>query len=287
MFGNKFGRKYDLLHNKKAGSRLILSNTITTNGLILNVHAIDITKKKIRSTTSENAGQSITSLSKASSKSKKMILDPIEPLINKEIDTNKCWFLGLDLGVRYTVGACAINGDATRNLAIKSKALEEPTRKYINWLTSKKTPRIYELERGLEEREGESKRLFCERWFRNYLELARFYNSKTVKKRQWDAKRAYRAEFDQATNALLKMVDTSINKRAKDLDNKNILIGNYISQTFNQDLALQISQWEREPIRLLNDILWPKCDLSGTKLYHWMNTGPVRSAPIVMNLSKQ
>ena len=112
LFGDKLGRKYSLLA-EGLDARHILSNTLTTNGLQVGVHAIDTRKKKVRSSTAHGGGilEGANSTRKKKSKSHGTSHVPTEPLSNEESEQiSNSWFLGIDWGVRYAVGACAING---------------------------------------------------------------------------------------------------------------------------------------------------------------------------------
>ena len=84
-----------------------------------------------------------------------------------------------------------------RNLAVKTRALTQPLRKYKSWLNDKKEEWHYSMEQEMVRVKGESVFVFSYRWWYCYLYLSDLYNSKVAKKKLWDSKQAHRGEFDR------------------------------------------------------------------------------------------
>jgi hypothetical protein len=137
------------------------------------------------------------------------------------------WFLGVDLGQRYTVGACAIGPNGVRrNLAIKKTALTEPYRLYKKKLEHRKPDITKDLEVTPKFRtDDETNAQYFDRWIARNDSLSAFYNSVTSKKQRWDLKKAERGEFDRAVDAMLHMVGGSINQNVTSSKSPVIGIG--------------------------------------------------------------
>ena len=138
----------------------------------------------------------------------------------KKGDIADIW-CGIDLGVRYTVGACALFADGhRRNLAVKKSALGLPTKMYKEYLEDKKLQyKVKDGDRELEagflldleaetprRKEDEPMAAYFARWLDRRKKLAAFYGQRCLLKRDWDRKNSQRAEFDRLTDALLQMV---------------------------------------------------------------------------------
>jgi hypothetical protein len=221
IFGGRFGRKYCLLSDEDApdASQVVLSNTFRTDGHDLILFAINKAKKKPNSKTKSTTPSSQI-LDNANCKNSnynkylnaRQYLNSFSEEQVAELDTAK--IVGIDLGVRYVVGACAKDGKSVRNLAVKSKALTEPSRKLEAWLRKQKTDALYSLERALERMDDDTESTFAKRWYSIYCQLAPVYNSRKHKKMRSDCKKALMGDKDQLTHAILKMVDGSIGREA-------------------------------------------------------------------------
>lgn len=197
--------------------RFVLSNTIRTNGLELHVTVIDTSKPAPRRV--KPSSGSLVDLAKATPR--KSFL-PIRMV--KEGDRADVW-CGVDLGIRYVVGACAIFKDGRRrNLAVKKSALAQPGKLYQQYLSNKKSEylvadgaeagTILDLEAESPKRkEGESSAAFFNRYLQRRDKLAAFYRQRCILKRHWDLKNSERGEFDRLTEALLEMVGGNCHKK--------------------------------------------------------------------------
>jgi hypothetical protein len=222
LFGGSFGRKYSLLTDEDAAdaSNVILSNTFRTNGQDISVLAIIKAKTKPRSKTSSSTTSALANAeaSRRKSNSKNSYLEAsqfFKSMCTRDVNAmDSAKIVGIDLGVRYVVGACAKDGTAVRNLAVKSKALSEPSRRLEEWVRKQKTDALYSLERSLERADDDTESTFAKRWYSTYCELAPVYNSRKYKKMRSDAKKAQMGEKDRLTNAILNMVDGSIGWKA-------------------------------------------------------------------------
>jgi len=157
-----------------------------------------------------------------------------------DVQTQGVTKLGIDLGQNCVVGVCAIlaseqNRPAGQsptyiNLAVKSKAVLQPTFKKRAWLEAQKsaisgTESINDLELRIPPRRGHGADFVAHVNARRAIsgQLHEFYNSPRVMSRQYDARRAHEGEFSKITDQLLRMVGGSIGRR-KDPDAK-IVIG--------------------------------------------------------------
>lgn len=179
----------------------VLQNTILTDGLQLKVHAIDLSRAKSTSVTG----------TAAASKKKSIGL----------LQASKCNYIpdricGIDTGRAFAFGACAMEAQedgklvARNNLAVRTRALNDPSRQHRSWLEQRKQKHasILEWERALERRDGEDDTAYFRRWFDEAVKVRRFYNSVKMKKRRWDLNKATRAVYNKAVRALLLMNGT-------------------------------------------------------------------------------
>ncbi|KAI3653511.1 hypothetical protein MP228_001458 [Amoeboaphelidium protococcarum] len=193
-------------------TRKILSNTFITNGKVLKVHLIDIRRKQQvrRLAGSQSEGLLEAAQRKRLSKVTMQVSDTVKVQPDK---LSEYWICCLDIGERYTAGIVAVKGQGEsriiRALALKSSAVNEPGRKFRKYHQGRPS-NITQLERSMYRGEEESMECYWERYIDIYQQLRSYYSSEIRQKRHWDFKKAQRAEFDRATNAILKMVDASV-----------------------------------------------------------------------------
>lgn len=210
----------------------VLCTSIRTNGLDLHclVYNLNRPAKKEKQASGKSIIEQAKSLRKRNKfeRSETPILSP-EQLKNLKI-------IGIDFGEVYAAGAVCKDMESytaqeehadketklnynpngiLRNLKIKTAALAEPSRNYRNWLNHEKTERNFILEQQLLRNVGESVVDWFARWWPAYRELSStFYNTKKVKKRKFDLKRALKREMDLAVNGILQMAGVNMKKKA-------------------------------------------------------------------------
>jgi hypothetical protein len=101
LFGAKFKQKACISED---GART--TQTIKTNGKELQLHAIDTKSQKKQPVTSSTSNTSIVDSAKLATKSKPFKVDKMERV---EYDDDR-WYMGIDLGQRYSAGVCAVKG---------------------------------------------------------------------------------------------------------------------------------------------------------------------------------
>ncbi|KAG0221195.1 hypothetical protein BGW42_008149, partial [Actinomortierella wolfii] len=146
--------------------------------------------------------------------------------------------LGLDLGQSCTVAAFALlPQDASpplfRNLAVKSKAIYQPSLKHRHWMEQRKSRpipgtsvSITDIESSLPPLRGKGSSYFeyCQQLEQAQQKLDQFYNDKkqVFKRRSWGAQRAKQEEYRTIAERLLQSVGGSLHHR-RDEDNKVII----------------------------------------------------------------
>ncbi|KAF8900064.1 hypothetical protein BGZ58_006898, partial [Dissophora ornata] len=123
-----------------------------------------------------------------------------------------------------------------RNLAVKQKAVYQPTFKFRRWAEGQKsivTPSepksISDLECGLPALHGEGSSVVS---YVKELEIVEerldaFYNGNNMryKRHKWDAMRARDAEYTAIANRLLKVIGGNIGQRREDTNKAVIAVG--------------------------------------------------------------
>ncbi|KAF9197385.1 hypothetical protein BGZ49_002208, partial [Haplosporangium sp. Z 27] len=153
--------------------------------------------------------------------------------------------LGLDLGQACVLGASAIlpavnnskgyKGDSrpvSHNLAVKQKAVYQPTFKFRRWLEYNKdvapsdTKSISEIESDLPAVRGDSSSIsnYFEEFGKVEERLREFYDGdkNIVKRHQWDARKARDTEYTKITSRLFKLIGGSIGQK-RDVSNKVVI----------------------------------------------------------------
>lgn len=181
----------------------VLNNTILTDGLVLKVHFMNTTKKKIK-----NA--------------------KIPYSYVKDYDYLPDVVCGVDLGKTFAFAACSMEASqigeikAKTNLAIRSRALDEPSRLHRSWLQQRKIKHghVLQWERDLAFRNGETTTDFLTRWLGLVKDIHAFYNTTKMKKRRWDLHRATRALYNKVVDACLKMNGASLGRKRDGQDRR-------------------------------------------------------------------
>ncbi|KAI1313011.1 hypothetical protein EDD11_002789 [Mortierella claussenii] len=190
-------------------------------------------------------------------------LTEIRNVVKSKEDVQQLWgcdpakikVLGLDLEQAFVVGASAILPDRGQptgeqgpsdvgrkdkfySLAVKQKAVYQPTLKHRRWL-DQRTGRLADGQRSVKDIEsdlpdlrgtGASVRDYVGRPEDVEVHLDTFYNSVALKKHLWDARRAKAEEYRQITNSLLMIVGRSLSAKRK--DKNKVIIG--VGSCWNQ-----------------------------------------------------
>ncbi|KAI3661525.1 hypothetical protein MP638_007255 [Amoeboaphelidium occidentale] len=234
LFGKNFGdnrNRHLRLQNDTSNKRYILQNTLQTGGVELRVHVLDTAEKKKRNVLQPTQEIDFDEelFDNAGVKPSDVVYDKV-PIMTED-EAKDCYFVGVDLGYKYSAGVCAVqeSSNTIRNLAIRKNFLREPFKKYNRWFYKQKNENewVYETERLMERTESETASNFATRWFNCYSKLYVFYNSLSMKKNRWDLKKALRGELDRAVHAILRMVEMKINFNLKHeaFKNKRTVIG--------------------------------------------------------------
>ncbi|TPX47980.1 hypothetical protein SeLEV6574_g02317 [Synchytrium endobioticum] len=178
--------------------RYVRTSSFKTNGLILCLLWIDTTSKP--------------------SPPDRKVEDAINlPNIfsNKSLQsTHKdAWIIALDPGATCIVGAVAYDPnhpDQRRNLAVTTKSLAEPERRYRDWLEANTPEAICTAERECTKSDQETWAVFLERFVISYDIARTYYSSTKYKRKRWDADKAKRGELDRVLEGIVKMVDESM-----------------------------------------------------------------------------
>ncbi|GAB5587406.1 hypothetical protein Unana1_02306 [Umbelopsis nana] len=127
--------------------------------------------------------------------------------------------IGIDLGERFIAAARGINfanSDNIRNLAIKHSVLYQPTLKFWPELEQRKPTAVRQAEQSISCKKkctfAESSE-YAHEVIKAEPVLRSFYGSKRCKRLIHDSKKARRSEFDDATNALLRMAGGHIGRK--------------------------------------------------------------------------
>ncbi|TPX43683.1 hypothetical protein SeMB42_g04642 [Synchytrium endobioticum] len=123
------------------------------------------------------------------------------------------WIIALDPGATCIVGAVAYDPnhpDQRRNLAVTTKCLAEPERRYRNWLEADKPEAICTAERECTKSDQQTWPVFLERFVISYDIARAYYSTKRYKRKRWDADKAKRGELDRVLEGIVNMVDESM-----------------------------------------------------------------------------
>jgi hypothetical protein len=172
-----------------------------------------------------------------------------------DCDPCKIKILGIDLGQAFVVGASALLPSSTNpsqelgetkpatffNLAIKQKAVYQPTFKHRSWLEHRKgqasegKESIAKIEADLPPLcgPGASIKAYTERLQgKEGRQLEEFYGNVVLKKHKWNAQKARAEEYRIIANRLLQLVGGSLGAKRED-GNKVIIgigLGNFSSR---------------------------------------------------------
>lgn len=152
--------------------------------------------------------------------------------------------LGIDMGQACVIGASAIlpSKKPTKtarkpvffNLAVKQKAVSQPSFKHRAWTEKQKASAQQEGLDSIQDIEsklpplrgvGASASAHLEKLEQAQEQLEAFYNGSNhkYKKHAWDARRARESEYDRMTDSLLRVVGGSIGQKRH--DNNKVIIG--------------------------------------------------------------
>ncbi|TPX48920.1 hypothetical protein SeLEV6574_g01757 [Synchytrium endobioticum] len=123
------------------------------------------------------------------------------------------WVIALDPGATCITGAVAFDPNHRnhrRNLAVTTKCLAEPERRYRNWLEANKPEVISAAERECTKSDQETWAVFLERFVRSYDIAREYYSTNKYKRKRWDADKAKRGELDRVSEGIVNMVDESM-----------------------------------------------------------------------------
>ncbi|TPX48047.1 hypothetical protein SeLEV6574_g02280 [Synchytrium endobioticum] len=123
------------------------------------------------------------------------------------------WVIAIDPGATCIAGAVAFDPnhpDQRRNLAVTTKCLAEPERRYRDWLEGDKPEAICTAERDCTKSDQETWPVFLERFVRSYDIARAYYSTKRYKRKRWDADKAKRGELDRVLEGIVNMVDESM-----------------------------------------------------------------------------
>ncbi|TPX42742.1 hypothetical protein SeMB42_g05002 [Synchytrium endobioticum] len=96
------------------------------------------------------------------------------------------------------------------NLAVTTKSLAEPERRFRNWLEADKPEAIYSAERECTKSDQETWAEFLERFVTSNDIARTYYSSKKYKRKRWDADKAKRGELDRVLEGIVNMVAESM-----------------------------------------------------------------------------
>ncbi|TPX52781.1 hypothetical protein SeMB42_g01164 [Synchytrium endobioticum] len=120
------------------------------------------------------------------------------------------WIIALDPGATCIVGAVAYDPNhpnQRRNLAVTTKRLAEPERRYRDWLKADKPEAICTAERECTKSDQETWALFRRRFVTSYDIARAYYSTKRYKRKRWDADKAKRGELDRVLEGIVNVVD--------------------------------------------------------------------------------
>ncbi|TPX49676.1 hypothetical protein SeLEV6574_g01322 [Synchytrium endobioticum] len=123
------------------------------------------------------------------------------------------WVIAIDPGATCIAGAVAFDPnhpDQRRNLAVTTKSLAEPERRYRTWLEADKPEAICTAERECTKSDQETWPVFLERFVRSYDIARAYYSTKRYKRKRRDADKAKRGELDRVLEGIVKMVGESM-----------------------------------------------------------------------------
>ncbi len=131
------------------------------------------------------------------------------------------------------LGQVVIQSAPFFNLAVKQKAVYQPTIKHRNWTEQERADQpggrnsINDIECELPPRRGvgASPSAHLKALEQNQDQLETFYNGKNhkYKKHKWDAQRARAQKYDRMADSLLRVVGGSIGQRRE--ENNKVIIG--------------------------------------------------------------
>jgi hypothetical protein len=201
-----------------SAKRYVLTGTFRTNGRTLQLLAFDTSKDK-----------------KAYANRRRDLLPEIrdvfpdkDAVASKFANAKDVLVVGIDLGEVFTLAACCSGFSDVRNLTIKRKALYQPTLKARHERENRKPIAIYHAESLISPR-LEGTFADAEEYAKKVIDthglLQEFYGRKRILRLDHDMRKAKHAEFDVATDSLLRMVGSHIGRKRKDEEDVLFAIG--------------------------------------------------------------
>ncbi|TPX47098.1 hypothetical protein SeMB42_g03458 [Synchytrium endobioticum] len=123
------------------------------------------------------------------------------------------WVIAIDPGATCIAGAVPYDPkhpNQRRNLAVTTKCLAEPERRYRDWLEADKPEAICTAERECTKSDQETWAVFLRRFVISYDIARTYYSSTKYKRKRWDANKAKRGELDRVLEGIVNMVDESM-----------------------------------------------------------------------------
>ncbi|TPX48516.1 hypothetical protein SeLEV6574_g02007, partial [Synchytrium endobioticum] len=178
--------------------RYVRTPSFKTNGLVLSLLWIDTTSKPPPPDRTVEDAINLPNIFK-----------------NKTLQSTHqdAWIIAIDPGATCIAGAVAFDPnhpDQRRNLAVTTKSLAEPERRYRDWLEGDKPEAICTAERECTKSDQETWPVFLERFVRSYDIARAYYSTKRYKRKRWDADKAKRGELDRVLEGIVKMVGESM-----------------------------------------------------------------------------
>ena len=223
LFGLDLPFKYTTFRNHDDGisNFNLLGKSISTDGIELKINVVEFGKARI----------------KKSINYKKKVQDyapQLQKLASTQILPNLV--VRMDLGVGNVAAGCVIDTRGgnhqfiRRNIVISKAALNQPNYLFNDYLEDKKNeaprirdssitdlevaPSIRDLENtSLDKDSEESGNRYYNRIINRYEQLSNFYNSRLLKKRRWDLRKAQIGEYDRAVHGILQSVNGKIGKK--------------------------------------------------------------------------
>ncbi|TPX40569.1 hypothetical protein SeMB42_g05943 [Synchytrium endobioticum] len=175
--------------------RYVRTPSFQTNGLVLSLLWIDTTSKP-----------------PPPDRKVENVINLPNILHNKTLQSTHrdAWAIAIDPGATCIAGAVAFDPkhpDRRRNLAVTTRSLAEPERRYTNWLEVDKPEAICTAEQECTKSDQETWPVFLERFVISYDIARTYYSSTKYKRKWWDADKAKRGELDRVLEGIVNMVD--------------------------------------------------------------------------------
>ncbi|TPX48128.1 hypothetical protein SeMB42_g03124 [Synchytrium endobioticum] len=135
------------------------------------------------------------------------------------------WIIAIDPGATCIAGAVAYDPkhpNQRRNLAVSTKCLAEPERRYRDWLEADKLEAICTAEWDCTKSDQETWAEFLKRFVASYDKARTYYSTKKYKRKRWDVDKAKRGELDRVLDGIVKMVGEFMGHKLS--DDKKVIV---------------------------------------------------------------